>query len=76
MEVILIFCGFHLSSPIINRLTALLNLQVNQMLEKGAIHVSPRQSKALLVVLLLSQKGEGVANKPVVNLSPLNQYIL
>jgi hypothetical protein len=56
--------------------SALIDLEVNQMLEKAAIHiVHPHEKEQGFISALFLVPKKGGGQRPVVNLRPLNQYI-
>ena len=55
---------------------ALIDLEVNQMLEKAAIHiVHPHEKEQGFISALFLVPKKGGGQRPVINLRPLNQYI-
>ena len=56
--------------------SALIDLEVNQMLEKAAIHiVHPHEKEQGFISALFLVPKKGGGQRPGVNLRPLNQYI-
>ena len=56
--------------------SALIDLEVNQMLEKAAIHiVHPHEKEQGFISALFLVPKKGGGQRPAVNLRPLNQYI-
>ena len=66
-----------LTDPRSKESVALIYLEIQQMLEKGAIHVVPGESytKGLRVQFIYSPKKGMASQRPVVNLQFLNQFI-